>query len=175
MNLRTTIARLCVYLFAVVVSTDLHAMMEADKFIGAWKLVSADFVAEDGSPAESPYGSEPEGLLIYDAQGSMSAQLAQKGRTPFAIADRMAGTPDEIKAAFQTYQAYYGRYKIDEREHVVTHTVIQSLLPNWIGTEQRRYYRFKEGKLVLRTPPLLIGGKRITGELVWEKIRIGNP
>ena len=45
MKLRTTIARLCVYLFAVVVSTDLHAMMEADKFIGAWNLVSAEFHA----------------------------------------------------------------------------------------------------------------------------------
>ena len=149
-------------------------MMEADKFIGAWRLVSADFHADDGAPAESPYGSEPEGLLIYDAQGMMSAQLAQKGRKPFAIADRMAGTPDEIKAAFEGYQAYYGRYKIDEREHVVTHTVTQALLPNWIGTEQRRHYRFKDGKLILRTPPMLIGAKRVTGELVWEKVRIGQ-
>jgi hypothetical protein len=174
MKLRMTIARFCVCLLALAACTDLHAMMEADKFIGAWKLISAAFVAEDGTPAESPYGLEPQGLLIYDAQGSMSAQLAQKGRTPFAIADRMAGTADEIKAAFETYQAYYGRYKIDEREHVVTHTVVQSLLPNWIGTEQRRYYKFKDGKLVLRTPPLLIGGKRITGELMWEKIRMGK-
>ena len=174
MKVRVKIGRLCVCLLAVVVSADLHAMMEADKFIGAWRLVSTEYHAEDGTPAESPYGPESQGLLIYDAQGSMSVQLAQKGRTPFAIADRMAGTPDEIKAAFETYQAYYGRYKIDEREHVVTHTVIQSLLPNWIGTEQRRQYRFKDGNLILRTPPILIGGRRLTGELVWEKIRIGN-
>jgi len=174
MKVPVTNSRFWVCLLAVVVCTDLHAMMEADKFIGAWKLVSAEFVAYDCTPGESPYGPEPQGLLIYDAQGSMSAQLAQKGRKPFAIADRMAGTPEEIKAAFETYQAYYGRYRIDEREHVVTHTVIQSLLPNWIGTEQRRQYQFKDGRLILRTPPLLIGGKRLTGELVWEKIRIGK-
>ena len=76
MKLRMRLARLCVYLFAAAVCTDLHAMMEADKFIGAWKLVSAEFVADDGTPGESPYGPEPQGLLIYDAQGSMSAQLA---------------------------------------------------------------------------------------------------
>ncbi len=168
------ICRLCVSLFAVLGCAELHAMMEADKFIGAWRLVSAEFRSEDGSPAESPYGSDPQGLLIYEAQGTMSAQLAQSGRKPFAIADRMAGTPEEIKAAFETYQAYYGRFKIDEREHIVTHTVIQSLLPNWVGTEQRRHYQFKDGRLILRTPPLLIGGKRVTGELIWEKIRLGK-
>ena len=174
MKVRMKTCRLCVCLLVTLVCTDLHAMMEADKFIGAWRLVSAEFRAEDGTVAESPYGPEPQGLLMYDAQGSMSAQLAQKGRTPFAVADRMAGTAEEVKAAFESYQAYYGHYKIDEREHVVTHTVTQALLPNWIGTEQRRKYQFKEGRLILRTPPILIGGKRLTGELVWEKIRLGK-
>jgi hypothetical protein len=174
MKMQMKIGRLCVCLLAALVCADLHAMMEADKFIGAWRLVSTEFRAEDGTIAESPYGPEPQGLLMYDAHGSMAAQLAQKGRTPFAIADRMAGTSEEIKAAFESYQAYYGRYSIDEREHVVTHTVTQSLLPNWVGTEQRRQYKFKDGKLILRTPPILIGGRRLTGELVWEKIKLGK-
>lgn len=156
------------------IGTEALAMMEADKFIGAWRLLSAEFRAEDGTLAESPYGAEPQGLLMYDAHGSMSGQLAHKKRTPFAIADRMAGTPDELKAAFETYQAYYGTFKVDEKEHVVTHTVIQSLLPNWVGTQQKRYYKFQDGKLILRTPPISIGGRRLTGTLVWEKIKIGN-
>ena len=164
--------RLLFFLFGISLCTEPHAMMEADKFVGAWRLVSAEFRAEDGSPAESPYGVEPQGLLMYDAHGSMSAQLGQKNRRPFAIADRMAGTPEEIKGAFETYQAYYGRYKVDEREHVVIHTVVQALLPNWVGTEQRRQYQFKDGRLILRTPPLTIGGKRVTGELIWEKIKL---
>lgn len=151
-----------------------HAMMEADKFIGAWRLLSAQFSNEDGSPAESPYGAEPQGILMYDAQGVMAAQLTQAQRAPFAVPDRMKGTPEEIKAAFESYQAYWGRYRIDEREHIVTHTVTQALLPNWVGTEQRRHYKFQDGKLHLRTPPLNIGGKRVTGVLIWEKIRLGK-
>lgn len=174
MKLRMKIDRLCVCLFAMLICTDLYAMMEADKFVGAWRLVSAEFRAEDGTIAESPYGSEPQGLLMYDAQGSMSAQLARDGRGSFAIADRKAGTSEEVRAAFESYQAYYGRYKVDEREHVVTHSVIQSLLPNLVGTAQRRYYKFKDGRLILRTPPIQIGGQRLTGELVWEKIRLGQ-
>src|SRR3954466_14615089 len=119
MTVRLGIGQLYAALFALIASAEVHAMMEADKFVGAWRLVSTEYHTDDGAPAESPYGPEPQGLLIYDAHGSMSAQLAQKSRKPFAINDRMAGTSDEIKAAFQTYQAYYGRYKIDEREHVV--------------------------------------------------------
>ena len=65
-----------------------------------------------------------------------------------------------------------GSYKIDEKEHVVTHIVTQALLPNWVGSQQRRYYKFQDGKLILRTPPFTIGGKLVTGVLVWEKIKL---
>ncbi len=163
-----------VVLVAVLVCTQVQAMMEADKFVGAWRLLSAEFRTDDGALAESPYGPEPQGMLMYDAHGSMAAQLAHKNRNPFVVPDRLAGTTEEIKAAFETYQAYYGRYKVDEREHVVIHTVTQALLPNWVGSEQRRGYKFQDGKLILRTPPITIGGKRLTGMLVWEKIKLGK-
>ena len=145
-------------------------MTDSDKFFGAWRLISTEFRAEDGSLGESPYGTDSQGLLMYNAQGSMSAQLGQAHRTPFAMADRKAGSPEELRAAFESYQAYCGSYTVDEGEHVVTHTVALSLLPNWVGTEQRRHYEFTDGKLILRTPPMTIGGKSLTGELVWEKI-----
>lgn len=160
--------------YAVLAASSADAMMEADKFVGAWRLVSAEFRNEDGSPAASPYGEQPQGVLMYDAHGTMSAQLSQSGRVAFAIPDRMRGTPEEIKAAFETYQAYWGRYAIDEREHTVTHTVMGALLPNWVGTRQRRHYSFRDGKLELRTPPLAIGGRQVTGVLLWEKIRLGQ-
>lgn len=139
-------------------------------FVGTWHLVSTEFRLEDGSPAESPYGSAPHGNLIYDAQGNMAAQLSQGSRTPFAVNDRKAGNDAETRAAFESYQAYYGRYRIDEHEGVVIHTVTQALLPNWIGTQQRRHYAFKDGKLILRTPPMVIGGQPVTGLLVWERV-----
>ena len=104
------------FVLVATLTTPAHAMMEADKFIGAWRLVSAEFRTDDGELTESPYGDQPQGILMYDAQGTMSAQLAQKDRRAFAVADRMKGRPEEIKAAFETYQAYWGRYRIDERE-----------------------------------------------------------
>jgi len=145
-------------------------MTDKDKLVGAWRLISTRFRSEDGSLGESPYGTDSQGLLMYDAQGHMSAQIGQTNRVPFAVADRKAGSDEQMRAAFESYQAYCGNYTVDEREQVVTHTVTLSLLPNWVGTEQRRHYEFNDGKLILRTPPMTIGGKSLNGELVWEKI-----
>ena len=138
-------------------------------FVGTWHLVSTQFRTEDGSPVESPYGSTPQGILIYDSHGNMAAQLSQGKRRPFSVNDRKGGSDAETRAAFESYQAYYGTYRIDENEGVVIHTVTQALLPNWIGGEQKRRYEFSDGKLILRTPSMMIGGKPVSGTLVWEK------
>lgn len=144
--------------------------MTSNMFIGTWRLLSTEFRAEDGSPVDSPYGNEPHGILMYDTAGNMAAQLSQGKRTPFSVNDRKGGSDAETRSAFESYQAYYGRYRVDEKEGVVIHTVTQALLPNWVGGEQRRQYQFSHGKLILRTTPMLVGGKRIAGTLTWERI-----
>ena len=120
-------------------------MTDADRFIGTWRLLSTEFRTEDGSPTDSPYGADPQGLLMYDGLGNMSAQLSQGSRQPFPTADRKAGSPGQVRAAFESYQAYCGRYRVDEDQKLITHTVTQSLLPNWVGSEQRRYFTFRDG------------------------------
>ena len=144
--------------------------MDADTFIGTWRLLSTEFRAEDGSAADSPYGNQPQGILMYDAHGNMAAQLSQGKRTPFSVNDRKGGSDAETRAAFESYQAYYGTYRVDEKEGVVIHTVTQALLPNWVGGEQRRKYEFSNGKLILRTPLMAVGGKRVSGTLTWARI-----
>lgn len=111
---------------------------------------------------------------MYDAHGNMAAQVSQGKRTPFPVNDRKGGSDTETRAAFESYQAYCGTYRIDENEGVVIHTVTQALLPNWIGGEQRRQYEFIDGKLILRTPPMMVGGQKISGELTWVKISSGE-
>jgi len=150
-------------------SREVHNMSTADQFIGTWELVSTRFHAEDGTRVDSPYGSDPQGILMYDANGFMAAQLCQGRRRPFPTADRKAGDDEQTRAAFESYQAYCGRYRIDLEESMIIHTVIQSLLPNWVGTEQRRHFTFTDGQLVLRTPPMSIGGRLVSGELQWKR------
>lgn len=146
-------------------------MTEADKFVGVWRLLSLEYRSDDGVVVESPFGAEPEGTIMYDSLGNMAAQIARKDRPRFGVADRMAGTDDEKKFAFESYIAYFGRYRVDERERTVTHDVQQALFPNWTGSKQVRYYTFADRKLTLRTPPFQYLGKSVTAVLLWDKVR----
>ena len=150
--------------------TPTNTLMSHEAFIGTWRLLSTEFRAEDGSAAESPYGTAPQGILMYDAHGNMAAQISRGARTPFSVNDRKGGSDAETRAAFESYQAYYGTYRIDEQRSVVIHTVTQALIPNWTGGEQQRKYEFTDGRLILRTPPMLVGGKKVAGTLTWERV-----
>ena len=70
-------AALC--LAAAIAVSGAQAMSEASRFPGAWRLVSAEYRAMDGTVVDSPWGTEPQGMLIYDSYGNMSAQLGRAG------------------------------------------------------------------------------------------------
>ncbi len=142
--------------------------MSNEQFIGTWKLVSAEYRRANGESIEM-YGANPSGILMYGADGTMSVQIMRRDRPRFAVADRLGGTPNEIRAAFQGYQAYYGTYSIDENARIVTHHLTGALLPNWVGVDQKRFYELTGNQLQLGTAPLTIGGAEATGSVVWER------
>ena len=115
------------------------------------------------------YGANPMGQLTYDAHGNMSIQIMRRDRPKFAVANRLGGTPDEAKVAFEGYFAYFGAFSVDEEKGAVTHHIRGSLLPNWIGMDQVRFFEVKGDQLTLRTPSLMIGGEEARGQLVWER------
>ncbi len=74
----------------------------AKRLIGTWRLVS------HSDPSRGP---RPTGLIYYDANGNMAAQIM-----PDHVRPKYAGTsptPDEAKAAITGYTAYFGTYTID--------------------------------------------------------------
>lgn len=137
--------------------------------IGIWKLVSYEARIEDGT-VTYPVGKDGIGQIAYDAKGNMSAQVANIHRPAFAANDRLKGTPAEIKAALEGYTAYFGTYDFDMSKKTVIHHVKSSLFPNWVGTDQVRYFEFAGNRMTLRTAPMHIGGKDVIGTLVWAKI-----
>ncbi len=155
---------------AAIFAANAHAMSDEGRFPGAWRLVSAEYRAMDGSIIDSPWGPEPQGMIMYDSYGNMSAQLGRRERARFAGNDQLRGTPEENKAAFESYNAYWGRYKVDEQARTVTHLVQQAMFPNWTGSKQVRYYKFENNKLILTTPPIRRGGQEVIGVLVWERV-----
>jgi hypothetical protein len=143
--------------------------MAVQPFIGTWKLVSCEARRADGTMVY-PYGRNPSGLLVYDAAGNVSVNLMDPSRPALAVADKARATPAEAQAVLHTYEAYFGTYHVDETRHTVTHHVEGSLLPNWAGSDQVRYYQFlPDGCLVLSTPTLAYGGTSLVGVLIWSR------
>lgn len=106
---------------------------------------------------------------MYNAHGRMSVVLMRADRPKFVSGDPARGTPEEIKAAFEGVSAYYGTYDVDHALGTVTHHVEGNLFPNWIGTDQQRFFTLTGRRLTLRTPPMLDDGQTVTLTAVWER------
>jgi hypothetical protein len=157
--------RRTVFLAAAFQQKKLSIRKLRDQFIGAWRLVSC----ERKSPAGEvmyPYGMDPVGRIVYDVAGRMSVHIMRRDRPKFGSDDRRKGTPEEIKAAFEGFIGYYGTYDVDEKDGIVVHHVEVCSFPNWVGTDQKRLFRFEGLQLVLLT-----GAAPTDTRLVWERTR----
>jgi hypothetical protein len=142
---------------------------ETKRFVGSWRLISFEGRSPDGHVVH-PMGEQPSGQLIYEANGQMSVQYMRRDRPKFVSGDLHQGTPEEIKAAFDGYIGYWGTYDVDEKARIVTHHVTGAAFPNWVGGDQRRFYRFAPHHLTFRTPPILMGGVQTTNVVVWQRV-----
>jgi Lipocalin-like domain len=59
----------------------------------------------------------------------------------------MEATPEEIKIGFEGYMSYCGCYEVHERERFVMYHQQLSWFPNWVETDQKRYFEFNESRL----------------------------
>jgi lipocalin-like protein len=131
------------------------------RLVGNWKLVKYEIFDERGTARPGNYDT---GRLMYDEQGEMAAHLMRSGRPAEAPATETARA-----LAYQSYLAYFGPYTIDPGKHIVTHHVVGSSFPHWIGTEQIRHYGFSEdGKYLTLS---LKSGERVTQTLTWDRVR----
>lgn len=143
--------------------------MGREQFIGTWKLVSSEIRLSDGQLIY-PLGRDAVGRITYDTSGHMSCQLTRLDRPAFSSGDQWSGTPEETKSAFEGCVAYFGTYEVNEEKGTVTHHVEGSLFPNWVGTDQRRFFEFSGDRLTLTTPPIPAGGQQATALLIYERL-----
>ena len=149
--------------------------MSENQFVGVWQLVSCDAIRGRGGVVPI-YGKNPIGRLYYDADGNMSVHIMRDARPRFASDTKFRASPDEMRAAYEGYEAYFSEYRIDSRRQIISHRVIGGLFPNWTGSVQDRFYRF-EGKdrLVLSTAPFEApAGTKTVVRLVWERLPDGR-
>jgi hypothetical protein len=142
----------------------------ANRLVGVWRLVT--YIDEnEGSDDTQPFGPNPQGFLIYTADGFVSAQLMKPSRPAFHSSDWHHGTPQEYQAAGSGYIGYCGTYDVDEEKATVTHTPSVSLLPNLIDGRQCRSIDLQGDRLVLRAAGAPVaGGLYVTSRLEWQRI-----
>ena len=113
----------------------------SEPFLGSWRLVSFEHTTATGEVSK-PFGNEPSGLILYQADGHMSAHVCAGGAARLVSDDPLAASAQEALAAWRSYFGYWGSFAIDAEKGVVVHRVTGSSFPNWIGTDQVRYFRF---------------------------------
>ena len=117
--------------------------MKRQDILGPWKLVSMKATNPEND-VYYPFGERPSGMIMYDASGYMSYTAMRAHRPKFASGDLAGGTPEEVKAAFEGFDAYCGTYELNLEDRIITHRVETSRFPNWEGSKQVRYFQIAE-------------------------------
>jgi hypothetical protein len=136
--------------------------------IGTWKFVSLKAVNGRGE-VKYFYGERVFGRLFYTSGGHMSALLMNPDRPKFKSNDLLKGTEEEVRAAFYGFDAYCGTYTVDPVRKIVTHHVLGSRYPNWVGSDQVRSYDIHGGRLRL-TATLTARGEEWAFEAVLFRL-----
>jgi hypothetical protein len=140
----------------------------AESLSGRWRLLAAEDIRADGSVARYPWGRHPVGSIVVE--GGWCYLQIMSSDTPSIAADRPAG--EQMTAALlSTYIAYTGPCRIDSSEGSVTLKVEAAWRPDYVGTEQKRFFRFENGRLMFGPAPgsIHVGGDTLTRRLTLER------
>jgi len=137
-----------------------------EALIGRWQLVSFELRDDDGNVSR-PWSDAVSGLLILAADGSLSEQFCSAHRPALTHDDWVSAPASEIDLAARHYFAYAGTYEIEGQ--TIVYRIEVSLMPNWVGKTERRFWSISGDILTTTTPPLLVGGKMLVSTLVWQR------
>jgi hypothetical protein len=145
------------------------------ELIGAWQLVSIQRVGLHGPTIDPFYNTGSTGILIYDASGWMSVQIAGQPRPAMEVLGSrptLNGVPElaQLKAAvLDTYYAYYGTWEYDEATSKVTHHVKSSLIPGETGLSYSQTVTLDHENLIFTIRQEVAGGTTVQKK-VWKRI-----
>src|SRR5574340_23619 len=148
--------------------TDLGGVTVADRIVGSWELVEYSTTSDTGK-VDYPLGPDARGLIIYSADGFMSAQIMRPDRMLYRSPNVHSGEMSERSEAAGGYLAYSGPYRVDEENSAVYPEMAVSLYPNWVGDDQKRYARFDGDQLILSSDPLVFRTTTLSPALVWRR------
>ncbi len=152
-----------VLLLALSVST------AAQTIEGRWKLTAAEDLRADGSVARYPWGRHPIGSIVVQG-GHCYVQIMSRDVPSFAGTTPPIG--EQMNAALlSTYIAYSGPCTVNGGEGSVTLKIEAAWRPDYVGTEQKRFFRFENGKMLFgpAANSIRFGGESLTRRLTLER------
>jgi Lipocalin-like domain len=144
------------------------------QLIGAWRLLSIQIEGPSGSMSDPFYDADSTGMLIYDASGWMSVQIAGQHR-PAMDAPALRPSHDTAKnaqlksAVLDSYYAYFGTWEYDRATATVTHHVISSLIPGETGMSYSQTVTLDGAQLIFTTRRVVAGGAAVQKK-VWQRV-----
>ena len=113
--------------------------LTVEALVGSWQLVRWTIEYPDGRTPTLPFGDDALGLLVYAADGWMTATMCRRRRAGLSSPTAARASIDSKARAFDEYLTYGGRWRLDG--DAVVHDVLVSMNPSLIGTPQRRVAR----------------------------------
>jgi len=134
-----------------------------ERLLGSWRFAEEQEL--DSTGAVISRDTNVDGLLIYSPEGKMNVQLLYKGTRQKIITDTIMNndgvsthlglgfnswSTKQARTIIDTYDAYFGKYSIDWKDQIVTHTMTGNLRPEKSGTIYKRRFQLKKDTLFLR-------------------------
>ena len=141
--------------------------MNQNRLIGTYRLISWENRHESGK-ISYPLGPDAKGLISYSPDGFVFVHIMANHRAKHTVSDLFGGDPDEINNSATTHISYSGTFEITGNE--VIHSVSISSYPNWVPSEQRRCWKFENGKLLLSAQGIQLVNEKVDADLIWEKL-----
>lgn len=111
--------------------------------VGVWALISYDVELKNTGALIPAMGPNPRGRVIFTEDGWVAFNLEGS--------DRQSAKTDEDRAELlKTLVSYIGRYRIENGAWITT--IESAWIPDWVGTEQKRFVRVIDDMAHVSTP-----------------------
>ena len=141
---------------------------DSSPIVGTWELKEYSQILLDTKKVIRPFGDHPVGYIQYSSGGHMlvfltTGQFKQPASANYTDAERA-----EIHKGI--INGYVGTYSIEGNK--VIHHVLTSSRPEFVGSEQIRYFEVNGKTLIIRTSPIkaVQSGQDVVATLVFERV-----
>jgi hypothetical protein len=136
--------------------------------VGTWQVTTYSMTVVSTNQTSRPFGENPKGYIQYSPGGHMVVFL-QTGNQ-IRIAGSAYTDAERAEVHKSIFGAYAGTYTVEGDK--IVNRVVAAWRPDWIGTDQIRFFEISGNKLTITTAPVTFSqtGQQIVSTLTFERV-----